>query len=196
LKKIWIDIENTPHVLFFKPIIEELKKRQFEIIITARNYGGINQLLSDANIDFHSIGGDYGKNKIAKIFGSLNRILNLYFYVRSKNIDASASHGSRTHVGASWLARIPSLTSYDYEYSSKFLINKLATKIIIPKAIFDNYLLINSINLSKFTYYDGFKEQVYLEEFVPNLKNVPEEFVKHKDSIIIPILELLFSLPH
>ena len=28
---VWIDLDNTPHVPFFKPIIEELEKRGHEV---------------------------------------------------------------------------------------------------------------------------------------------------------------------
>jgi len=35
--KIWIDLDNTPHVPFFKPIIRELEKRGHEVVLTARD---------------------------------------------------------------------------------------------------------------------------------------------------------------
>ena len=34
--KIWIDLDNTPHVPFFKPIIRELEQRGFSVVLTAR----------------------------------------------------------------------------------------------------------------------------------------------------------------
>jgi hypothetical protein len=36
-KKIWIDLENSPHVPFFKLIIEELNKRGYAVMLTARD---------------------------------------------------------------------------------------------------------------------------------------------------------------
>ncbi len=185
--KIWIDIDNTPHVLFFIPIIKELKYRECDITITARNYGGILQLLDDAEIKYTQIGKDYGKNKINKILGTLKRILQLYFFIIGKRINISVSHGSRTHVGASWLARIPSITSYDYEFSSKFLINKMATKIIIPKLIYDEYQKQDKLKSNKITYYEGLKEQIYLKDFLPDINKIPEEFIKYNQSILVLI---------
>jgi hypothetical protein len=35
LVKIWIDIDNTPHVPFFIPIIRELEKRGHSVVVTA-----------------------------------------------------------------------------------------------------------------------------------------------------------------
>ena len=36
--KIWIDLDNSPHVPLFLPIIAELRKRQFDVVITAREF--------------------------------------------------------------------------------------------------------------------------------------------------------------
>ena len=36
-KKVWIDIDNSPHVPFFLPIIEELEKANIEVVLTARD---------------------------------------------------------------------------------------------------------------------------------------------------------------
>src|SRR4051794_8002537 len=36
-KKIWIDLENTPHIPFFKPIIRELEQRGYTVVLTARD---------------------------------------------------------------------------------------------------------------------------------------------------------------
>ena len=34
-KKVWIDIDNSPHVPFFLPIIKELENRGAEVVLTA-----------------------------------------------------------------------------------------------------------------------------------------------------------------
>ncbi|PYN75276.1 MAG: hypothetical protein DMD97_15190 [Candidatus Rokuibacteriota bacterium] len=36
-KKIWIDLDNSPHVPFFVPIIEALRQRGYSIVLTARD---------------------------------------------------------------------------------------------------------------------------------------------------------------
>ena len=43
-KKIWIDIDNSPHVPFFLPIIEELRKKGFEVDLTARDMYQVREL--------------------------------------------------------------------------------------------------------------------------------------------------------
>lgn len=191
-KIIWIDIENTPHVMFFRPIIESLKKMNYDVIITARDYGGIKKLLEMNNLKFKLIGTDYGKSKISKIKGVLGRIVKLYFFVKNKGITVSISHGSRTHIGASWLAKIPSITSYDYEYSSKFLVHSITTKIIVPALINDDFFIENKISLKNIVRYHGYKEQIYLNEFKPDSEFL-NSFNINKSNIIILIRPPAFN---
>src|SRR5690242_1317239 len=44
-KKIWIDIDNSPHVPFFKPIFEELESRGVQLVLTARDMYQVCELL-------------------------------------------------------------------------------------------------------------------------------------------------------
>ena len=39
-KKIWVDLDNSPHVPFFRPIIDELRKRNYEVLVTAGTHTG------------------------------------------------------------------------------------------------------------------------------------------------------------
>ena len=55
-RKIWIDIDNSPHVPFFLPIIEELEKRGFELILTARDMYQVCELLEFFNLRCKVIG--------------------------------------------------------------------------------------------------------------------------------------------
>jgi hypothetical protein len=34
-RKVWIDLDNSPHVPFFMPIIEELEKLGYEVIVSS-----------------------------------------------------------------------------------------------------------------------------------------------------------------
>ena len=47
-KRIWIDIDNSPHVPFFLPIIEELGKLGLDLIPTARNMYQVCELYSSS----------------------------------------------------------------------------------------------------------------------------------------------------
>ena len=37
-KTIWFDLDNLPHVSLFRPVFEELEKRNVDYIVTARDF--------------------------------------------------------------------------------------------------------------------------------------------------------------
>ena len=118
-KKIWIDLDNSPHVPFFAPIIPELKARGFDILLTARDSYQVVELVKYYGIDARIVGRHYGKRKIFKMMGTIWRALQLAYVVRKEKIDLSLSHGSRAAMFASELLGIHGIACTDYEHSSK-----------------------------------------------------------------------------
>ena len=43
---IWIDLDNSPHVPFFRPIIQELQRLGFAVAVTARDAFSVAELVS------------------------------------------------------------------------------------------------------------------------------------------------------
>src|SRR5437762_14245665 len=76
-KKIWVDLDNSPHVPFFRPIIDELRKRHYEVLITARNAYQVRELLEFYGISCIVVGGHHGKYKIFIALGTCWRALAL-----------------------------------------------------------------------------------------------------------------------
>src|ERR1700691_3615622 len=68
-RKVWIDLENSPHVPFFGPIITELEARGCEVVLTARDCFQVCELADMAGLNYRKIGHHYGKNRIAKVVG-------------------------------------------------------------------------------------------------------------------------------
>ena len=68
-KNIWVDLDNSPHVLFFAPIVERLKNEGYNVCISARNYAQTISLAELFGLDFKAIGRHYGKHKLIKLFG-------------------------------------------------------------------------------------------------------------------------------
>src|SRR5579864_9158533 len=66
-KKVWIDIDNSPHVPFFLPIIDELRRHDIELVLTARNMYQVRELLEFFQLPCKVIGSHFGKNKILKV---------------------------------------------------------------------------------------------------------------------------------
>src|SRR6266850_4310193 len=75
--KIWIDLDNSPHVPFFVPIIEELEKRGCCVVVTARDSANVCDLLELFNLRSRVVGRHPGKHKLAKIVVTCLRSLQL-----------------------------------------------------------------------------------------------------------------------
>src|SRR5258705_11867196 len=59
LMRLWIDLANSPHVPFFRALIEEFVARGAEIEFTARDFAETIPLARAAGLSPHAIGG-YG----------------------------------------------------------------------------------------------------------------------------------------
>src|SRR6202162_224831 len=132
-KKIWIDLDNSPHVPFFVPVIQELKAKGFEIFLTERDSYQVCELLEYYGVHARVIGKHYGKRKILKLLGTAWRAIALAYIVRKEKIDLSLTHGSRGCILASALLGIPSIAIIDYEHTSKVPLNKIW--VIFPEII-------------------------------------------------------------
>jgi len=75
--KIWIDLDNSPHVPFFVPIIEELQKRNYSVVVTARDCFQVRELADFFHLNYKLIGHHSGKGKLRKVAGLCFRALQL-----------------------------------------------------------------------------------------------------------------------
>ena len=162
--KIWIDIDNSPHVPFFIPIIEELKDRGYEVMLTARDLYQVCELLDFFHLECRVIGGSYGKNRLMKILGNCYRAAQLLPIAAKERPLLSVSHGSRGQILASKALGIPTVLMHDYEHSTKtgFL---EATWTITPDVIPDNSMSKKTNRTMK---YPGLKEDVYIPRLRPD----------------------------
>ena len=71
MKKIWIDMDNSPHVPFFSPIVQRLEKEGLSVYLTARDCFQVCGLAELHQLKYKNIGRHYGKNLCLKVVGSL-----------------------------------------------------------------------------------------------------------------------------
>lgn len=177
---IWFDLDNSPHVPLFKPIFSELEKRGEKYIITCRKFAQTEELLNFWKIPHHLIGEHAGKSKIKKILNLYVRSSQLKNFLVQKKILLAVSHGSRTQLITARRMGIKSMLMMDYEYTESKIFNYLSSILLIPKYIPDERLGSVGINLKKVIRYNGFKEELYLQDFKPDpnfrkLINIPDE---------------------
>ena len=167
MKRIWIDLDNSPHVPLFRPVIEELGKRDVDCVITARDFAQTASLLEFWRIPHTVIGKHGGKNKVGKVVNLFERSGQLRKYIRGRSVDIALSHGSRTQLVAARFMGIKSILMMDYEYTEATIFKLFSNHILIPEYIPDSRLQSVNIDLKKVVRYPGFKEQLYLNDFSP-----------------------------
>lgn len=161
-KRIWIDLDNSPHVPFFAPIIEELKKRGYSVTLTARDAYQVRELADLFGFKYKCVGHHWGKHKSLKVLGTCLRALQLVPIMLLDRPDLAVAHGSRSQVLASALLRIPSLTIFDYEFSSSLV---KPTWWMTPEIITPTKFMQKT---QRFLQYPGIKEDVYVPVFKPD----------------------------
>lgn len=164
MKKIWIDLDNTPHVPFFRPIIAQLESRGYQVKVTARDAFQVYDLADYFRLRYQRIGRHYGKSSMMKVLGSLVRAGQLMAAMVKEKPALAVSHGSRTQLVAARLLGIPSVMIYDYEHA-KGLLPFNPVLVMVPEVIPDAAL---SGWRSPVYKYPGIKEDVYVPAFVPD----------------------------
>lgn len=163
-KTIWIDLDNSPHVPFFTPIIRQLQHKGYRVVISARKYSQTVLLANLYGLDYNEIGVHYGKKKFNKIFGLFYRTIQLLPFARNNKPIIALSHGSRAQMLAAAILRIPIIMFLDYEFIQTIPFVKPSI-IYIPHVISPNKL--KSIAHSIVSY-PGIKEDIYVPGFNPN----------------------------
>ena len=166
---IWIDLDNSPHVPLFAPIIRYFRENGVEVIVTARDHSQTIQLLDLNGFSgaYTVIGRHYGGRTLNKLFGTLRRARQLAKHIRllNRKISVAVSHGSRAMVlAAKWL-KIPVLTMYDYEFTETRIFNRFSTRVLVPESIPDDVLDRLNLPANRRLKYPGMKEEIYINRF-------------------------------
>jgi predicted glycosyltransferase len=172
---IWIDLTNSPHVLVMRPVIAELRARAHDVQVTARDFAQTLGLLERFGIEHTAIGRHRGAGLGAKAGGLLTRSLALARWARGRRFDIALGHGSNDLTVAAALLRIPSATTFDYEWATvQHNVNcRLARAVVVPDAIPPERLYGYGAR-DKLRRYPGLKEEYYLADFKPDPAVVAE----------------------
>lgn len=162
---IWIDLDNTPHVPFFRPIIRELQAHGRTVSVTAREAFQVCELADLFGLHYVKIGRHQGKNPLLKILGLIWRSLQLLPFVIRNRPAIALSHGSRSQIFLCNILRIPTVMIMDYEHAqTPFLLRPRWE--IVPVALSHERLQCQT--QERVLTYEGIKEDVYAPEFQPD----------------------------
>ncbi len=160
---IWIDLDNSPHVPFFRPIINELNCRGYSVMSTARNCFQVGGLAERMRVPCTAVGRHYGKNRFMKVLGTGIRTLQLLPLIWRVRPQLAVSHGSRSQLLAAKLLGIPTLQIVDYEFAKIWMFIR-PDWVMTPSMIPEDAISLDRDRIFK---YPGIKEDVYVPSFLP-----------------------------
>jgi antigen flippase len=159
---IWIDLDNSPHVPFFRPIVDELRARGYTVLLTARDAFQVTELTRLHGMTCINVGRHFGKNKLMKALGLVVRAVQLLPHVWRVRPALSVSHGSRAQTLVSKILGIKSVVIADYEHVTH--VNRpdcMIVPAVIPAEVANRFA-------KTVLQYPGIKEDVYAATFVPD----------------------------
>ena len=180
--KIWIDLDNTPHVPFFVPIIRELTKRGHDVVLTARDAYQVCELADKKKLQYTKIGRHFGKKKIKKLFGLLRRSSQLTPFYLHERPGIALAHGSRSQFLVGNMFRIPTVLVMDYEHTGHFRPSRPRWRIV-PEALSQEQAYMKT---RRVRFYRGIKEDVYAPELDPD-SSLLDDLGLHRDDLIITV---------
>jgi predicted glycosyltransferase len=180
-RTIWIDLDNSPHVPFFFPIIKELEKKGHPVILTARDTFQVLGLADYYKLVYIKVGKHYGANKLFKVLGTIWRSVQLARVILRYKPDISISHGSRSLILLSSVLGIPTVLLFDYEHSRSLPFIKPVLGIS-PEVINDPRLTEHFKRGHRV--YSGIKEDVYVPSFSPDYSIVQQLNLREEDIVV------------
>jgi len=178
--KVWVDLDNTPHVPFFEPIMREFRARGYDVMCTARDAFQVCELARQRGIEFQQVGKHSGKNRIRKVVGLFCRALQLLPLAFREKPLLAISHGSRAQIIACKLLNIPTVLIEDYEFADYPPSMKPRWEIV-PETISDEGLACAPERGRR---YPGLKEHVYVRNFRPDASVLAELGLKEQHLVV------------
>jgi len=164
--RLWIDLANSPHVPFFRALIDRFNTEGHEVEITARDFAETVPLANAAKLSVEVVGVHGGRPVSAKAGNLVNRAWSLAGWARKRKFDLAISHNSYSQILAAAALRLKCVTLMDYEYQpANHLAFRFTSRIIVPTSFPDKRLRRYGANPRKVRRYHGTKEDVYLADF-------------------------------
>jgi uncharacterized protein len=179
--KVWIDLDNTPHVPFFKPIIRALEQRGFTVVLTARDAFQVCDLATASGLSYTKVGRHYGKNRFMKVWGLAWRAMQLLPFVIREKPALGLSHGSRAQILLCNLLRLPTVMIMDYEHAQTPPLVRPRWEIV-PEVLLKESL--HCRNRDRVYAYPGIKEDVYAPDFKPDPSLLQQLSIEANDILV------------
>jgi hypothetical protein len=186
--RVWIDISNSPQVLFFRPLIALLRTRGHDVDVTTRDYAQTLELLDLHGIAHHVVGPRHGgATAWGKGRALAGRLRALRRWAAGRTFDIALSHASHELPLVARSLGIRSSYAFDYEFAraQHTLGSRAARRVIVPDAIPQSRLDSLGARASKVRRYPGLKEEYYLAGFEPDRSILDELGLQDKRVLVV-----------
>lgn len=166
---VWIDMLNSPNVLFCRPLIDELHERGYGTCVTIRDFAQTRQMCELYGLRHIVIGTHGGAHLAGKAANLAARVAQLLAFARHVRPDVVLTHNSYSQLVAARMLGMPSVTSMDYEYQpANHLAFRCADAVFVPEAFDVDALRKCGPAPAKVWKYPGIKEEISLAGFAPS----------------------------
>ena len=171
--KIWIDLINTPHPIFFKSLMKEFHQG-YQTYMTARDRSETVALARGLGMAPKVIGRDFS-NRVVKAVNHALRTIELF--IRVPKFDVALAFGGSASITVARARIKPSVVFHDNDliFTHTTLVERLETRImaradhiIIPSAFPTQVLIRRGAKAENIHQFNGYKEDVYIADYEPD----------------------------
>src|ERR1043166_9204357 len=155
---VWVDFENTPHVLFLSPVIEHFVQQGRTVRITARHHAQTLDLARQRGFQVRAVGSGDRAGLGRKVLGGVARVAGLASVVLRDGRPTVLVSCSRAASLVAWLLRVPAITLLDYEHAEQRTLAVASRVIWFPDLLSDTPLPPLTRRVARF--YEGLKENL------------------------------------
>ena len=168
--RVWVDITDASHVVFFAPIVRRLEDAGHVVTLTARRFAGADLLARRYGFGALLTGRHRGGGLGTRAVGLVNRTAQLIGSASSGRYDVAVGSHASDFVLTCWTLGIPQLTLLDDErLRGGNLVNvRLVDEVAVPHVMPASALAALGVPRDKLFRYPGFKEEYYLYDVRPD----------------------------
>jgi predicted glycosyltransferase len=168
--RVWVDCTAAAHPLVLRPIVERLRARGDDVLITAREYGQTLGILDRLGLPYTAVGEHGGASRLGKVWALGSRSSRLAPVVWRHRPQLAIGHGSVDLAVVSASFRIPAVQMQDYEFGGlqRQIAFRQARRVLVPDTIPLERLRRIGAKESKLVRFPGLKEDYYLAGFEPD----------------------------
>ncbi|CAA9464632.1 MAG: protein of unknown function DUF354 [uncultured Solirubrobacteraceae bacterium] len=164
--RIWVDLSAPAHPVVFRPVVEELRRRGHEVLVTARDYAETLALTERLGLGATPLGSHGGAGRTGKLVSLMARTIAMQQVGRA-GFDLALAHGSNELALAAAALRIPAVNMFDYEFATtQHRIGcRFARRVLVPESIPLERLARFGVGRDNHAPFPGLKEEYYLSDF-------------------------------